>query len=498
MKKGKKLLVALLAVMMVVCMMPAMAFAEDSSDTTRWTGGPDYGTATYNAKDGIYTLKGEPNAYGNGLHSGPYYNPKDSTEESICLYLDPDTLREGKTCYLSVGVTDATIEDPDDAWVNELNLHFQMAGNTPVVNTNADMGNFSMELTDAGWYTLQYEFAKEEGTVYGKVTILLNDEKVGETPEILMGDADVEKIDYVWFYNIDPEGIKVKSAWPHAQVHAVESVIAKSATCTNEGNVAYWYCEDCDKYYTDADLTKEIAKADTVVAKLAHNFKDGKCTVCQAADPNFKPAEPEIVAPEVDPEKPVEEVTVGVVVEKETEDMLIESAGKEVQEIVKTALDEGKKVVTEVAVAKVDVTKADEATKKDIAKVEALVKESKLEVAQYLDLSVLIKVDGTTVGEVEKLNKPLTFQIAVPEDLQKEGRIFTVIRVHDGKAEELKTTVKDGVITFETDRFSTYALTYTDKASATPETGDMNNMLPWMAAMAIAAVGAVALKKKED
>ena len=43
---------------------------------------------------------------------------------------------------------------------------------------------------------------------------------------------------------------------------------AKAATKTAEGNIEYWYCSDCGKYFKDAAATKEIAKADTVIAKL--------------------------------------------------------------------------------------------------------------------------------------------------------------------------------------------------------------------------------------
>ena len=35
-----------------------------------------------------------------------------------------------------------------------------------------------------------------------------------------------------------------------------------------EGNIEYWYCSDCGKYFKDAAATKEIAKADTVIVKL--------------------------------------------------------------------------------------------------------------------------------------------------------------------------------------------------------------------------------------
>ena len=43
---------------------------------------------------------------------------------------------------------------------------------------------------------------------------------------------------------------------------------AKAATEDSEGNIEYWYCEGCNKYYSDKDGTKEIKKANTVTAKL--------------------------------------------------------------------------------------------------------------------------------------------------------------------------------------------------------------------------------------
>ena len=48
---------------------------------------------------------------------------------------------------------------------------------------------------------------------------------------------------------------------------------AKAATKTTEGNIEYWYCEGCGKYYSDKDGTKEIKKADTVTAKLKDDSK---------------------------------------------------------------------------------------------------------------------------------------------------------------------------------------------------------------------------------
>ena len=48
----------------------------------------------------------------------------------------------------------------------------------------------------------------------------------------------------------------------------LKHIPAKAATEDSEGNIEYWHCDDCDKYYSDKDGTKEIAKSATVTAKL--------------------------------------------------------------------------------------------------------------------------------------------------------------------------------------------------------------------------------------
>lgn len=53
-----------------------------------------------------------------------------------------------------------------------------------------------------------------------------------------------------------------------AKNHAdLKHVPAKAATWVAEGNIEYWYCEGCGRYFSDRDGTKEIRRADTVTAK---------------------------------------------------------------------------------------------------------------------------------------------------------------------------------------------------------------------------------------
>ena len=53
----------------------------------------------------------------------------------------------------------------------------------------------------------------------------------------------------------------------------LKHIDAKAATKDAEGNIEYWYCNGCGKYYSDKDGTKEIKKADTVTTKLKDDSK---------------------------------------------------------------------------------------------------------------------------------------------------------------------------------------------------------------------------------
>ena len=55
----------------------------------------------------------------------------------------------------------------------------------------------------------------------------------------------------------------------------LKHIDAKAATAAEEGNIAYWYCDGCKKYFSDAAATKEITKAATVTAKLPPKITAG-------------------------------------------------------------------------------------------------------------------------------------------------------------------------------------------------------------------------------
>lgn len=71
----------------------------------------------------------------------------------------------------------------------------------------------------------------------------------------------------------DPEGYNVDlkpSSHDFGHTHTMKETPFKAATCTEDGNIAYWYCNGCDKYFRNAAGTTVISLEDTVIAAGGH------------------------------------------------------------------------------------------------------------------------------------------------------------------------------------------------------------------------------------
>ncbi|MGN1319301.1 MAG: dockerin type I repeat-containing protein [Lachnospirales bacterium] len=55
---------------------------------------------------------------------------------------------------------------------------------------------------------------------------------------------------------------------------------AKEPTCTESGNIAYTYCEDCGLYFEGNSTDTVIDKNDTILASVSHSYIDGVCQFC--------------------------------------------------------------------------------------------------------------------------------------------------------------------------------------------------------------------------
>ncbi len=180
-----------------------------------------------------------------------------------------------------------------------------------------------------------------------------------------------------------------------------------------------------------------------------------------------------------------------------------------------------------------------EATDADIEAIAGILSDN-AKIGRYFDISLYMNVtaeDGTPIIYNEKIHEAgtmFTIKVNVPKDLWANGdinRTYQIIRVHDGAAEILDSVYDESehTLTFMTDRFSTYAIIYSDveknadsvisdkndnngstdisKDSAADSditagetstaTGDMNHAGVWVLLMALAAVGIFMVSKKK-
>ena len=255
----------------------------------------------------------------NGLDYYVLFKTSDTTEWST----DPISLAPGETktvllyisgeyeIYYSIDITrperPQIIGQPQDTAVTE-----------------GEAAAFAVEAT-GGSLTYQWQQSTDGGVSWTDI----DDAKAAEytTPQ-----ATISMNGYQYRCIVTSDTDKVTSTPAVLTVqHDLKKTEAKDATCTADGNIPYWYCESCGKYFSDENATDEITLAETVVPaaghgetelknqkdatcteagytgdkvcavcgeilekgetipKLAHDYKDGKCTVCGAIDSTFKP-----------------------------------------------------------------------------------------------------------------------------------------------------------------------------------------------------------------
>lgn len=157
----------------------------------------------------------------------------------------------------------------------------------------------------------------------------------------------------------------------------------------------------------------------------------------------------------------VKEVTMGVKKTLELEEVLKSS-------LTKSQIDfEGFNPTVNIIIVKQDEEQVQEQTLKNIKKfIEE--KNNNIKTSDYFDITLNVLEPRTQeiMGILNELTGKVQFEIAIPDSLKqisKEySRTFYIIREHEGEVEILPTTLKDGKLLFETDKFSTYVLAYED------------------------------------
>ncbi len=106
---------------------------------------------------------------------------------------------------------------------------------------------------------------------------------LNETAADITGDGKINVFDLVFLSQYVADGcqtledsynVKLTFCEPKCAHTDMTATEAKDATCTENGNIAYWHCEDCDKYFLDADGKTETTLEDTVTSSLGHSYSD--------------------------------------------------------------------------------------------------------------------------------------------------------------------------------------------------------------------------------
>lgn len=167
--------------------------------------------------------------------------------------------------------------------------------------------------------------------------------------------------------------------------------------------------------------------------------------------------------------------------------------------------------IVEISVENIDEKSISEKTIKSINTF--VEKDKGLKVSSFFDISLNLKdtVTEESLGILDESDNELSFDIVLPSDIAKveDGytRTYYIVRYHDGDVDLLDTTVDGNVVSFKTDKFSTYALAYTDVKNTNnesitstttvennPKTGDSVILYMTFSLIAILGVGYFSLK----
>ena len=93
-------------------------------------------------------------------------------------------------------------------------------------------------------------------------------------------------------YFSDAEGkseINLAQTVINATGHKLTKTEAKEPTCTEAGNKEYWTCESCGSLFRDEVGSAEIKLEDVVIPATGHHYMNGYCTECGHRDPDYRP-----------------------------------------------------------------------------------------------------------------------------------------------------------------------------------------------------------------
>lgn len=285
------------------------------------------------------------------------------------------------------------------------------------------------------------------------------------------------------------------TAAPVVHTHAMTPVAAVAATCTEDGNTAYYKCTSCGNLYADANGTTATTLAEVKVAKLGHDWS-GEWTVTKEATATEEGkketlcvrgcGQKKVVAipvigssvdnsgiekdAEVTPDAPIGAVTLN----NTTEELL--AAANIFNETERQQIAAGVDARVWLEVSCTDESTISEAERASVEQLAATIMGENLNIT-YFEADLFKQVGNGDATPVPEPGVEIEITIAIPAELlNADGTVtreYKIIRLHENEEPIVISgtfNAETGEFTFVTNKFSTYAIVYSD----TPVNGGEN------------------------
>lgn len=321
-------------------------------------------------------------------------------------------------------------------------------------------GSYNALSTSQGYYALaayyRYKAAAETDSSYNTVYTpsLYNMACTNHTA----GDTTEADSSYHWY------ACKNCGCIISMERHKLTKTEAKAATCTAAGNIEYYYCSGCSRYYKDSAATEPVASSDVTVSALdhsytkadcttpatcrrcgvtkgtalGHNYVNGSCKVCKAPNP-----------------------AADITLENAEKYVKVNEENREAFEAAVT----GRTLVAQPAAKVVDpTTNSVVGAEVETIKANAAFTARGAEVKMVLDLSVKLSAGTVELGTMPETATPIEFIVTLPSDVLctiPANKDVALFYDHNGTVGFISADRFDrttGKLTFYADKFSTYTV----------------------------------------
>lgn len=204
-------------------------------------------------------------------------------------YAGDDTVPSTKVIFNGGNVTGKImVLDKGDVVINDGVFKGEIAKTENAENAVISGGTFSVapdaSLVDAEKAAVGFTKAGEDAVFYvgtsDEINKKLSSAADGDSINVISGKVELDIAEGVVINNdggevtVNGEKVEKGEAIETPHVHNAVKVDAKAPTDKNDGNIEYWYCAGCGKYFSDEALTKEISEKDTVIAAAGSGDDD--------------------------------------------------------------------------------------------------------------------------------------------------------------------------------------------------------------------------------